>query len=475
MNNDALEAWFKNRFVTAKLVPSAEGGSELTDLEVPPAESDYEQHPKNMTILTRPTTFRVGILQLLTSKTSISETAGIAFVSKIKGDVDVVFQKIDRNGNGRLEKEELKTSLLELGTPAEVLSDDHVNEMMSAIDTDNRGFITKAEFTIWYTGNEQRLKNQAREIFDKYDTDKSPVGTVRRVDLIHFMKELGHGSMSQANTKDIEKAAAGIESTCNDPSCLTFEDFRVWYEQSMFWEAEKISADQAVDAQQTIWQGVVRGFNDLTDAGIPFATKFNYLVTLPLCLSFCLIPDCRAPGRDSWAAATLIGSIIMIAVLAIVMVELAEIFGASLGIPNVVMGLTILAAGTSVPDLLSSVIVAQQGLGDMAVSSSIGSNIFDVCVGLPLPWLTFGIVALINNCNCFVIVGSDGLFMSLLILLMMVALIVVVIYFSNWEMSNTLGYVFFVFYFLYVAASLLLTPKEDYKTNECSPFKPYDY
>ncbi len=49
------------------------------------------------------------------------------------------------------------------------------------------------------------------------------------------------------------------------------------------------------------------------------------------------------------------------------------------------MGLTILAAGTSVPDLLTSVIVAKQGFGDMAVSSSIGSNIFDVLVGLPVP------------------------------------------------------------------------------------------
>ncbi len=46
-----------------------------------------------------------------------------------------------------------------------------------------------------------------------------------------------------------------------------------------------------------------------------------------------------------------------------------------------VMGLTILAAGTSIPDLITSVIVARKGLGDMAVSSSIGSNIFDVCVG----------------------------------------------------------------------------------------------
>ena len=52
-----------------------------------------------------------------------------------------------------------------------------------------------------------------------------------------------------------------------------------------------------------------------------------------------------------------------------------------LGIPATVMGLTFLAAGTSVPDLITSVIVAKQGHGDMAVSSSIGSNIFDVCVG----------------------------------------------------------------------------------------------
>ena len=77
--------------------------------------------------------------------------------------------------------------------------------------------------------------------------------------------------------------------------------------------------------------------------------------------------------------------------------ELATIFGDSVGIPQVVMGLTILAAGTSVPDLLSSVIVAKQGLGDMAVSSSIGSNIFDVAFGLPVPWLLFAIVTGVNE------------------------------------------------------------------------------
>ena len=55
--------------------------------------------------------------------------------------------------------------------------------------------------------------------------------------------------------------------------------------------------------------------------------------------------------------------------------------GETMGITEEIMGLTILAAGTSIPDLITSVIVARKGLGDMAVSSSVGSNIFDITVG----------------------------------------------------------------------------------------------
>ena len=64
-----------------------------------------------------------------------------------------------------------------------------------------------------------------------------------------------------------------------------------------------------------------------------------------------------------------------------VLVETASRIGCTLGISTVVMGLTVLAAGTSIPDLITSVIVARKGFGDMAVSSSVGSNIFDVTVG----------------------------------------------------------------------------------------------
>ena len=50
------------------------------------------------------------------------------------------------------------------------------------------------------------------------------------------------------------------------------------------------------------------------------------------------------------------------------------------------MGITFLAAGTSVPDTIASVMVARNGYGDMAVSNSIGSNVFDILLGLGLPW-----------------------------------------------------------------------------------------
>ena len=38
-------------------------------------------------------------------------------------------------------------------------------------------------------------------------------------------------------------------------------------------------------------------------------------------------------------------------------------------------------------DALSSILVARDGFGDMAVSNAIGSNVFDVNLGLGLPFL----------------------------------------------------------------------------------------
>ncbi len=70
-----------------------------------------------------------------------------------------------------------------------------------------------------------------------------------------------------------------------------------------------------------------------------------------------------------------------IAFYSYLMVWWATLVGDTFKMPAEIMGLTFLAAGTSIPDLITSVLVARKGLGDMAVSSSVGSNIFDVTVG----------------------------------------------------------------------------------------------
>ena len=133
------------------------------------------------------------------------------------------------------------------------------------------------------------------------------------------------------------------------------------------------------------------------------------------------------------------------------MVWWAEVIGVTFGIPDTVMGLTFLAAGTSIPDLLSSVIVARQGLGDMAVSSSVGSNIFDILMGLPIPWFFY---SLTHNMEPMV-VGADGLFISVLILLVMLIAVVATIAICKWQMTKTLGLTMFLLYVIFVAQDLM--------------------
>ena len=143
------------------------------------------------------------------------------------------------------------------------------------------------------------------------------------------------------------------------------------------------------------------------------------------------------------------------------MVTWATIIGAALGIPDILMGLTFLAAGTSVPDLLSSVIVARQGFGDMAVSSSIGSNIFDVCVGLPVPWLLY--MAAFDEA---ITVDSRGVALSIFILLAMLFVTVISIMCSNWKLTPTLGWAMFGLYFVYVAQELARAATTDKLNNK---------
>lgn len=168
----------------------------------------------------------------------------------------------------------------------------------------------------------------------------------------------------------------------------------------------------------------------------------NRIVEKPLAL---LAGDPRASYTRAFAV-----SILLIAGLSWLLVDYAVVFANALSIPPVVVALTILAAGTSAPDLIASVIVARQGRGEMAIANAIGSNIFDILIGLGVPWLiaiTLRYASVLPGA-AIVQVGTKGLWLSAFILLASVVLL----FFFLWtgrRLSKREGYVLVSCYVLY--------------------------
>ncbi|XP_057229458.1 sodium/potassium/calcium exchanger 2 [Malurus melanocephalus] len=184
--------------------------------------------------------------------------------------------------------------------------------------------------------------------------------------------------------------------------------------------------------------------------------QLTYLLVLPIVFPlWATLPDVRKPTSRKFFPITFFGSISWIAFFSYLMVWWAHQVGETIGISEEIMGLTILAAGTSIPDLITSVIVARKGLGDMAVSSSVGSNIFDITVGLPLPWLLYAVI----NSFAPVTVSSNGLFCAIVLLFIMLLFVILSIASCKWRMNKILGFLMFGLYFVFLIVSVLLEDK----------------
>mmetsp|Transcript_31 Transcript_31/g.108 ORF Transcript_31/g.108 Transcript_31/m.108 type:complete len:661 (+) Transcript_31:138-2120(+) len=150
---------------------------------------------------------------------------------------------------------------------------------------------------------------------------------------------------------------------------------------------------------------------------------------------------------------TFVFSLLWIAAFNFFLVWWVEILGEVLHIHYIVMSFTLLAAGTSIPDLVSSVAVAKAGEGDMAISSSIGSNIFDILVGLPLPWIIK--TGFVDGGSSVAII-SKFLTFHLLLLLLMVVLVVICIHCMGWKLTKSLGFLMAMLYVIFLAVAITL-------------------
>jgi len=134
------------------------------------------------------------------------------------------------------------------------------------------------------------------------------------------------------------------------------------------------------------------------------------------------------------------------------LVSAAIVFAKALGVSDLVIGLTIVAAGTSMPEVATSITAAIKGERDIAVGNVVGSNTFNIlgCLGIS------GLVA-----------GSAGLAVPASLLnfdlwvMLAVALACLPVFLSGREIARWEGGVFLLYYVAYVTYLILAAQQHD--------------
>lgn len=127
------------------------------------------------------------------------------------------------------------------------------------------------------------------------------------------------------------------------------------------------------------------------------------------------------------------------------LVSSAVAFAQYLGVSELVIGLTIIAAGTSLPEVVTSIIAALRNQRDIAVGNVVGSNIFN----------------LMGVLGCASIVAPDGIFVSDAMLRFDFAIMAVVafaclpLFFTGYVISRLEGLLLLGYYVIYTAYLIL--------------------
>lgn len=139
--------------------------------------------------------------------------------------------------------------------------------------------------------------------------------------------------------------------------------------------------------------------------------------------------------------------IFWLGILTFIVLDSSEKIGECLDVPGDLLGITLLAVGSSLPDCISSVLVARQMKIDMAVSNAFGSNVFDInlCIGL-----SFLLGSLMNGGES-VSLGNDNVFAELIVV---AAILLVMLWLQMWcsmfRFSRWIGVVLIIFYAVFL-------------------------
>lgn len=124
-------------------------------------------------------------------------------------------------------------------------------------------------------------------------------------------------------------------------------------------------------------------------------------------------------------------------------VDSASSIAKILGVSERMISLTIIALGTSLPELVTSVIATKKGEYDIAIGNVVGSNIFNIGIVLGIPLAIFGGIAsfTINNVDLFV------LFISTLLLF--------IFSFRDYKITRKEGIIFLIIFVIYYSSVII--------------------
>lgn len=123
----------------------------------------------------------------------------------------------------------------------------------------------------------------------------------------------------------------------------------------------------------------------------------------------------------------------------------AEEIATSLGVPELIVGLTILALGTSAPEIVTTIIAAMRGRRDLAVGNAVGSNIFNIL-------LVMGATTTVTSGG--ISIGEDAVQLDLPILVVAALACLPMVVWDH-QLDRWEGGVFVAYYLAYVVFLIL--------------------
>jgi cation:H+ antiporter len=157
-------------------------------------------------------------------------------------------------------------------------------------------------------------------------------------------------------------------------------------------------------------------------------------------------PKMLMPIASRWQWLLILGGCVLLFIGGELTVRNGVALSAQLGVPPAIVGLFVVAVGTSMPELPTSVIAAMRGESDLALGNVIGSNIFNSLFVLPVS----GLIATIDVPR-----GGVG---DLVFSWLLAAVLVPIFLFGRGRLGRPAGIGFLVAYFVYAIGRISTSP-----------------